>query len=225
MPSGRGRAFAARAPGRRAGCGYIASWRPPSVSADAGFARPWWPQAAPGGRNGRRPCWRQRGSWLTTRSRSAGPGPRGAAGTPSVIERFATCAPGLSGVTRRTLRTTCGSWPGRWCPALGSRGVAPLPASTPRLPTARRRSPAATSALASAQPTLARRMTAAALVSLGAGAGLDRHGLRAVRGADVGLPVRRGRRGGPRRPAAGGAGAGPLPRPAAGIRRVRCAAG
>ncbi len=40
-------------------------------------------------------------------------------------------------------------------------------------------------ALADAQPTAARRMRAAALVCLGAGAGLIRSDLRAVRGTDI----------------------------------------
>ena len=76
-------------------------------------------------------------------------------------------------------------------------------------------------ALADAQPTAARRMRAAGLVCLGAGAGLIRADLRAVRGTDVicrsgGLIVA-----GARRPAAGGAGPVPLPRPAAGRGALR----
>ena len=59
-----------------------------------------------------------------------------------------------------------------------------------------------------------RGMRAAGLVCLGAGVGLAGADLRGVRGSEY-LPVRRRGRGGPRRPAAGGAGAGPLPRHAA----------
>ena len=76
-------------------------------------------------------------------------------------------------------------------------------------------------ALADAQPTTERRMRAAGLVCLGAGAGLIRGDLRDVRGSRRGMPVRRGRGHRARRPAAHGAGAGPLPRPAAGRGPVR----
>ena len=76
-------------------------------------------------------------------------------------------------------------------------------------------------ALADAQPAEARRARAADLVCLGAGAGLIPADLRHVRGTDVrarsrGVIVQvRGAR--PR----GGARAGPLPRPAAGIGGLR----
>ena len=102
---------------------------------------------------------------------------------PSVIERFATCAPGLSGVTRRTLRTNLRFLARAVVPALDPAD-APLPREHAKAPY----SPAQIAgylALASAQPTLARRMRAAALVCLGAGAGLTGTDLRAVRGADV----------------------------------------
>src|SRR5262249_35118873 len=102
---------------------------------------------------------------------------------PSVIERFATCAPGLSGVARRTLRTNLRFLARAVVPAL-----APADASLPR---ERAKAPYALAeiagylALADAQPTAARRMRAAGLVCLGAGAGLIRSDLRAVRGTDV----------------------------------------
>ena len=138
---------------------------------------------------------------------------------PSATERFTPRAPGLSGVARRTLRTNL-----RF---IGRRVVPQLyPADTP-LPRERAKAPyspaeiAGYLALADAQPTAARRMRASGLVCLGAGAGLIRADLRDVRGTDVDLPVRRGDRDRPRRPAAGGAGAGPLPRPAAGRGGVR----
>ena len=138
---------------------------------------------------------------------------------PSVIERFARCAPGLSGVARRTLRTNLRFIARRVVPQLA-------PADVP-LPRERAKEPYSTAeiagylALADAQPALARRMRAAGLVCLGAGAGLIRADLRAVRGTDVIC-----RSGGvvvtvPRRPAPGGAGPVPLPRPAAGRGGVR----
>jgi len=102
---------------------------------------------------------------------------------PSVIERFARCAPGLSGVARRTLRTN---------QRFIARRVTPqhLPADEP-LPRERAKKPYSAAqidgylALADAQPTMERRMRAAGLVCLGAGAGLIRGDLRDVRGTDV----------------------------------------
>jgi integrase len=102
---------------------------------------------------------------------------------PSVIERFTAHAPGLSGVTRRTLRTNL---------RFLARAVVPqlCPADAP-LPRERAKAPYSPGqiggylALADTQPTLARRMRAAGLVCLGAGAGLIRSDLRAVRGTDV----------------------------------------
>jgi hypothetical protein len=102
---------------------------------------------------------------------------------PSVIERFAAHAPGLSGVTRRTLRASLRFLARRVVPQL-------TPADRP-LPRERAKAPYAPAqidgylALAAAQPTAARRMRAAGLVCLGAGAGLIRADLRAVRGTDI----------------------------------------
>ena len=102
---------------------------------------------------------------------------------PSVTERFTRCAPGLSGVARRTLRTNL-----RF---IGRRVVPQLyPADLP-LPRERAKQPYSAAqiggylALADAQPTAGRRMRAAGLVCLGAGAGLIRGDLRDVRGTDV----------------------------------------
>jgi integrase len=102
---------------------------------------------------------------------------------PSVAERFTRCAPGLSGVARRTLRTNL-----RF---IGRRVVPQLyPADVP-LPRERSKEPYSAAqidgflALADAQPTRARRMRAAGLVCLGAGAGLIRGDLREARGSDV----------------------------------------
>jgi integrase len=102
---------------------------------------------------------------------------------PSTAERFTRCAPGLSAVARRTLRTNL-----RF---IGRRVVPQLyPADLP-LPRERAKAPYAPAeiagylALADAQPTAERRMRAAGLVCLAAGAGLIRGDLRDVRGTDV----------------------------------------
>jgi len=102
---------------------------------------------------------------------------------PSTAERFTRCAPGLSSVTRRTLRTNL-----RF---IGRRVVPQLyPADLP-LPRERAKKPYSAAeiggflALADAQPTAERRMRAAGLICLGAGAGLIRGDLRDARGADV----------------------------------------
>jgi integrase len=102
---------------------------------------------------------------------------------PSVAERFTRCAPGLSGVARRTLRTNL-----RF---IGRRVVPQLyPADVP-LPRERSKQPYGPAqidgylALADAQPARERQMRAAGLVCLGAGAGLIRGDLRDVRGTDV----------------------------------------
>ena len=128
---------------------------------------------------------------------------------PSVIERFAASAPGLSGSARRTLRTNLRFLARRVVPAL-----APVDAALPRERAKAPYSPAEIDgylALADAQPTP------------GAADARGRTGLpgrrrRPDRGGPARrprhrrrLPVRRGDRGGPRRPAAGGAGPGPLP--------------
>jgi hypothetical protein len=102
---------------------------------------------------------------------------------PSVAERFTRCAPGLSGVARRTLRTNLRFIGRRVVPQLYPADL-PLPRERAKQPY----SPAQIGgflALADAQPTTGRRMRAAGLVCLGAGAGLIRGDLREVRGTDV----------------------------------------
>jgi integrase len=102
---------------------------------------------------------------------------------PSVIERFARGAPGLSGVARRTMRTNLRFIARRAVPQFYPADV-PLPRERAKVPY----SPAEISGfltLADAQPTAERRMRAAGLVCLGAGAGLIRGDLRDVRGSDV----------------------------------------
>jgi integrase len=102
---------------------------------------------------------------------------------PSVAERFTRCAPGLSGPARRTLRTNLRFIGRRVVPHLYPADL-PLPRERSKQPY----SPAEIAgylALADAQPTTERRMRAAALVCLGAGAGLVRGDLRDARGSDV----------------------------------------
>jgi integrase len=164
--------------------GYIAGWRPSSVSPQAaGFARAVVAAAGPGG------CERAKNLlWAAGKLAEwgAGLGLDPVAEVllhPSVIERFAAHAPGLPGVTRRTLRTNLRFIARRVVPALAPAD-APLPRERAKAPY----SPAEVGgylALADAQPTAARRMRTAALVCLGAGAGLIRADLRHVRGSDV----------------------------------------
>jgi len=102
---------------------------------------------------------------------------------PSTAERFTRCAPGLSGAARRTLRTNLRFIGRRVVPHLYPADL-PLPRERAKQPY----SPAEIAgflALADAQPTAERRMRAAGLVCLGAGAGLIRGDLRGARGTDV----------------------------------------
>jgi len=102
---------------------------------------------------------------------------------PSTAERFTRCAPGLTGVARRTLRTNLRFIGRRVVPQLYPADL-PLPRERAKAPY----SPAQIAgylALADAQPTAERGMRAAGLVCLGAGAGLIRGDLREVRGTDV----------------------------------------
>ena len=102
---------------------------------------------------------------------------------PSTAERFTRCAPGLSAVARRTLRTNLRFIGRRVVPRLYPADL-PLPRERSKKPY----SPAEIGgylALADAQPTVGRRMHAAGLVCLGAGAGLIRSDLREVHGTDV----------------------------------------
>jgi hypothetical protein len=164
--------------------GYIGRWRPSSVSPQAArFARDVVPLAAPGGQERAKNL-----LWAAARLADYA----SSLGLelvpevvlhPSVIERFARCAPGLSGVSRRTLRTNLRFIARRVVPQLAPADV-PLPRERAKAPY----SPAEIDgylALAGAQPTAERRMRTAGLVCLGAGAGLIRADLRAVRGTDV----------------------------------------
>jgi hypothetical protein len=102
---------------------------------------------------------------------------------PSTAERFTRCAPGLSDAARRTLRTNLRFIGRRVVPQLYPADL-PLPREQAKPPY----SAAEVSgflALAGAQSTRERRMRAAGLVCLGAGAGLIRGDLRDARGTDV----------------------------------------
>ena len=164
--------------------GYIARWRPSSVSPQAAmFARNVITAVAPDGRERAKNL-----LWAAGRiaDYAASLGLELTPGVvlhPSVTERFTRTAPGLSGAARRTLRTNL---------RFTGRRVVPqfYPADVP-LPRERARKPYGPAqiggflALADAQPTPARRARATALVCLGAGAGLIRGDLRAIRGSDV----------------------------------------
>jgi integrase len=164
--------------------GYIARWRPSSVSPQAAaFARAVVTQAGPGGQERAKNL-----LWAAGRLADWAIG-LGLDPVPemllhsSVIERFAAHAPGLTGVTRRTLRTNLRFIARAVVPALAPAD-APLPREHAKAPYA----PAEIDgylALAGAQPAAARRMRAAGLICLGAGAGLIRADLRAVRGTDI----------------------------------------
>jgi integrase len=163
---------------------YIGRWRPSSVSAEAAaFAREVISGTGPEGRErAKNLLWAagKLADWAAGLGLEAVPE---VLLHPSVTERFTRCAPGLSGVARRTLRTNL-RFVGRrvvpqFCPA-----DLPLPRERAKKPY----SPAQIAgflALADAQPTAARRMRAAGLVCLGAGAGLIRADLRDARGSDV----------------------------------------
>jgi integrase len=177
--------MAAAAPG---GCGpvagYIARWRPSSVPPPAAaFARDVIAAVAP--------CGQERAKnllWAAGRlaDYAASLGLDLAPEVvfhPSVIERFARCAPGVSGAARRTLRTNQRFIARRVVPQLYPAGV-PLPRERAKAPYSAAEV-AGFLALADAQPTAERRMRAAGLVCLGAGAGLIRADLRDARGSDV----------------------------------------
>jgi hypothetical protein len=163
---------------------YIARWRPSSVPPQAAaFARGVIGQVAPEGKERAKNL-----LWAAGKLAGFGIG-LGLDAVPevllhpSVAERFTRCAPGLSPVARRTLRTNL-----RF---IGRRVVPHLyPADMP-LPRERAKEPyspaelAGYLALADVQPTPQRRMRAAGLVCLGAGAGLIGAGLRQVRGSDI----------------------------------------
>jgi integrase len=164
--------------------GYIVRWRPSSVSPQAAaFAREVVAEAAPQGRErAKNLLWAagKLADYAVPLGLEAVPG---VLLHPSSVERFARCAPGLSGVARRTLRTNLRFIGRRVVPQFYPADL-PLPRERAKAPY----SPAEMAgflALADAQPTAERRMRAAGLVCLGAGAGLIRGDLRDARGTDV----------------------------------------
>ena len=170
--------------GRAAAGGYIARWQPWSVSPQAAaFAREVITRTGPHGQERAKNLLWAAGK-LADYAIGLGlePVPEVVL-HPSVAERFTRCAPGLSPVARRTLRTNLRFIGRRVAPQLYPADL-PLPRERSKRPY----SPAEISgflALADAQPTTERRMRAAALVCLGAGAGLIRGDLRDVRGSDI----------------------------------------
>ena len=163
---------------------YIGRWRPSSVSAQAAaFARDVITKTGPEGRERAKNL-----LWAAGKLADYAIG-LGLEAVPDVVlhpstaERFTRSAPGLSGAARRTLRTNL-----RF---IGRRVVPQLYPQDLPLPRERAKAPYSLTeidgflALADAQPTAERRMRAAGLVCLGAGAGLIRSDLRDVRGSDV----------------------------------------
>ena len=166
--------------------GYVtAGWKPARGTpvAAAGFARTVVTAAGPGNRD-RAKCLLWAASRLAGYGISAGlePVPEVLL-HPSVIERFAAHAPGMSGAARRTLRTNLRFLARRVMPHLDPAD-APLPRERAKAPYTRQEI-AGFLALAAAQPAPGRRSRASALVCLGAGAGLIRSDLRNARGTDV----------------------------------------
>lgn len=161
----------------------ISAWSPPGIPEEAAdFARTVVAAAAP-----RSPARARALLWAAAKLGAFGiaVGLESSPGVllhPSMIERFMVAgASGLSGPTRRTLRSNLRH--------LAQRvGQGPAPVALPR---ERAKAPyseaemAAYFALADSQGTLARRRRAQALLCLGAGAGLMGADLRGVRGTDV----------------------------------------
>jgi integrase len=163
---------------------YIGRWDPSSVSAQgAAFAREVVTRTGPADRERAKSL-----LWAAGKLADYGIG-LGLDAVPEVLlhpsaaERFTRCAPGLSPAARRTLRTNLRFIGRRVVPHLYPADL-PLPRERSKKPYG----PAEISgflALADAQPTLERRMRAAGLICLGAGAGLIRGDLRDVRGTDI----------------------------------------
>jgi hypothetical protein len=164
--------------------GYVAAWRPASAPPQAAaFARAVVTQAAPAGRDrAKNLLWAagKLAGWAIPLGLEPAPG---VLLHPSVIERFTAHASGLSGPARRTLRTNLRFLARHVVPHLDPVDL-PLPRERAKAPYTHDEI-GGYLALAAAQPTAARRMRAAGLVCLGAGAGLIRADLRQVRGSDV----------------------------------------
>ncbi len=163
---------------------YVAAWRPASAPPEAAaFARAVVTQAAPAGQDrAKNLLWAagKLAGWALPLGLEPVPG---VLLHPSVTGRFTAHAPGLPGPARRTLRTNLRFLARKVVPHLGPADL-PLPRERAKAPYTAAEI-AGFLALADAQPTAARRMRAAALVCLGAGAGLIRSDLRQARGTDV----------------------------------------
>ena len=145
---------------------YVGRWQPSSVSAEAAaFARDVITTVRPGGQERAKNLLRAAGKLADY---ALGLGLEAVPDVvlhPSVAERFTRCAPGLSPVARRTLRTNLRFIGRRVVPQLYPADL-PLPRERAKAPY----SPAQIAgylALADAQPALERRMRAAGLVCLG----------------------------------------------------------
>jgi integrase len=163
---------------------YIGRWRPSSVSAEAAaFARDVITTAGPQGQERAKNLLWAAGKLADYAIGLGLDAVPEVVLHPSVAERFTRCAPGLSPVARRTLRTNL-----RF---IGRRVVPQLYPQDLPLPRERAKAPYSLAeidgflALADAQPTAERRVRAAGLICLGAGAGLIRGDLRDARGSDV----------------------------------------
>ena len=163
----------------------IARWHSDSVPAEAAlFAQEVVAQAAPATKDRAK-------AWLFAASRLAGFAIRAGLELraevvfcPPVIERFTVSAGRtVSAPTRRTLRTNCRAI-GRALAAYPEPAPVPLPRERAKKPYAAEEI-SAYLALADAQGTLARAMRTAAVICLGAGAGLVGAELAQVRGPDV----------------------------------------
>jgi hypothetical protein len=151
----------------------LARWKPARGTAQAAaeFARA--VVAAAAGSQDRAKCLLRAASKLASWAIPLGLEPEpGVLLHPSVTGRFAAHAPGVSGAARRTLRTSLRFLARVVVPHLDPAG-APLPRERARKPYSRAEIDGYL-ALADAQPAPGRRMRAAALVCLGAGAGLIR---------------------------------------------------
>ena len=128
--------------GQAAAEGYIGRWRPSSVSPQAAaFARDVIARTAPQERErAKNLLWAagRLADWALPLGLEAVPE---VLLHPSTAERFTRCAPGLSGVARRTLRTNLRFIGRQVVPQLYPADL-PLPGSGPSSPTARRRSAA-----------------------------------------------------------------------------------
>ncbi|HEY0998634.1 MAG TPA: hypothetical protein VGD83_03255 [Streptosporangiaceae bacterium] len=119
---------------------YIGRWRPWSVSPQAAaFARDVITAVQPGGQErAKNLLWAaaKLADWALSLGLEAVPE---VLLHPSVAERFTRCAPGLTGVARRTLRTNLRSSAAGWCRSY-IRPMRRCPGNGPSGPTARRRS-------------------------------------------------------------------------------------